>query len=522
ALGAISFITAESGRRYGAADLRLAEDLARRAAVGIDNARLFAEAREARRVAEAAREALEAERAAAVAQAEELQLVNEELECQREELATQTEELQANQGELRLQQARLEFLLQVSEELGASLESDERVLQRLADLAVPVLCDWCVIDGLGDDGRLRRLGQAASDAATVELLREIETRYPPSPEWQAHPLSVLSSGHPQLVPAIPASELASFARDAEHLRLIRALDARSRLLVPLHAGGRPLGVLTLVMGRSGRTYSEVELSLAMELAVRVSMALDNARLYGELRQADRAKEDFLAMLAHELRNPLAPLRNAVEVLRLTADREAQERNREVIARQAEHMTRLVDDLLDMSRITRGKIELRKEAVPLCTLVERAVEACAAAIEAAGHQFEVSAPTVPVWLDADPTRLEQVLINLLGNAAKYTEPGGEVHLSVEAESRDGRPWAVVRVVDSGVGIAPELLPDIFDLFMQADRSLDRAQGGLGIGLTLVRNLVELHGGTVEAHSAGPGHGSEFVVSLPALAAAPEGA
>ncbi len=231
-----------------------------------------------------------------------------------------------------------------------------------------------------------------------------------------------------------------------------------------------------------------------------------------LREADRRKDEFLAMLAHELRNPLAPIRNAVQVMRLLGLNDPHfQRARDLIERQVLHLTRLVDDLLDVSRITRGKIALRLEPVDLAAIVSRAVETSRPLIEANRHQLTLALFAGPVRVVADPTRLEQVFVNLLNNAAKYSERGCSIWVTGERQDSD----VLVRIRDTGFGIPAEVLPRIFDLFAQADRTLDRSQGGLGIGLTLVRSLVELHGGTVEAHSEGPGKGSEFVVRLPAV-------
>jgi PAS domain S-box-containing protein len=231
-----------------------------------------------------------------------------------------------------------------------------------------------------------------------------------------------------------------------------------------------------------------------------------------LRAADRHKDEFLALLAHELRNPLAPVRNATAVLRLEGTPEAGRRwAAEVIERQVGHLTRLVDDLLDVSRIRRGKIRLEKQPVELAAAVAAAVETSRPLIESHRHQLEVRLPPEPLRLEADPIRLAQVLSNLLNNAAKYTPDGGRIRLAVAAE--DGS--AVIRVTDTGLGIPAEMLGKVFDLFAQVERSLHRAEGGLGLGLALVRRLVEMHGGGVEAHSDGPGKGSEFVVRLPLL-------
>jgi signal transduction histidine kinase/CheY-like chemotaxis protein len=235
----------------------------------------------------------------------------------------------------------------------------------------------------------------------------------------------------------------------------------------------------------------------------------------EREQADRRKDEFLATLAHELRNPLAPIRNAVQVMRMSAQPRSTNNLLEMMDRQVAHMVRLVDDLMEVSRITRGNIELRREPVELAAVIASAVETSRPLIEMAGHDLAMSVPVQPLVIDADATRLGQVFSNLLNNAAKYTDPGGRIGISARRD--DGH--AVVTVSDTGKGIAPEALPRVFDMFVQANSGDSRAQSGLGIGLTLVRSLVEMHGGSVDAHSAGPGRGSKFVVRLPLSAASP---
>ena len=231
-----------------------------------------------------------------------------------------------------------------------------------------------------------------------------------------------------------------------------------------------------------------------------------------LRVADRRKDEFLATLAHELRNPLAPVRNAVEILRMknSADPDLA-RSRDVIARQVAQMARLLDDLLDVSRITRNKLELRKQPVTLAAVIDSAVETSRPLVDAAGHRLEVSLPK-PVYIDGDATRLAQVFANLLNNAAKYTPRGGSIGVHAERQGHE----VVVAVKDNGIGFAPEMRPRLFEMFSQAAPALERSQGGLGIGLSLVKALVEMHGGSVQAHSQGPGTGSEFIVRLPLMA------
>jgi PAS domain S-box-containing protein len=239
---------------------------------------------------------------------------------------------------------------------------------------------------------------------------------------------------------------------------------------------------------------------------------DRLRAEEALKEADRRKDEFLAMLAHELRNPLAPIRNALQILKMPrADHEAVRQAREMMERQVQYLVRLVDDLLDVSRIMRNRIELRKERLELATVFSRAIETTQPALDARGHELGVSLPAEPIPLEGDLVRLAQVVGNLLLNAAKYSDKASRIGLIGEQEEGE----VVIRVRDSGVGIDPELLPCIFDLFTQADRSLARSQGGLGIGLALVKRLVEMHGGKVIASSPGPGRGSEFVVRLPVL-------
>jgi PAS domain S-box-containing protein len=246
---------------------------------------------------------------------------------------------------------------------------------------------------------------------------------------------------------------------------------------------------------------------------------DRKRLDEELRnraealaRADEDKDEFLAVLAHELRNPLAPVFYA---LRLLDEKPLDDPNRwyirRIVDRQMRRLSRLIDDLLDVSRIRTGKVELRKDRIDLGAVIDHAVEVAHPLAEDRKHELTVSLPPEPVWLEADPVRLEQIITNLLSNAVKFTEDGGKIRLGVEREGQE----ILIRVIDTGVGIAPDLLPRIFDLFTQGDRSLERSRDGLGIGLTLSRRLAEMHGGTIEAYSDGVGKGSELVVRLPPI-------
>jgi signal transduction histidine kinase/CheY-like chemotaxis protein len=300
---------------------------------------------------------------------------------------------------------------------------------------------------------------------------------------------------------------------------IRDKGIRALAGVPLvSADDSVLGVLHV--GRSTpRGFGDEDIRILQLAAERVALAVEHAarreaeRRARELAEAsNRAKDEFLAMLGHELRNPLAAIRNAVATASLDESRRA--RSLDIARRQAEQLGRLIDDLLDVARITQGKIALRKERVYLVEILDHAVDSTRAFIESRGLRLGVSLAAEPVRVEADPARLEQVFVNLLSNAAKYTDAGGRVEVSSQLEADE----VVIRVRDSGIGIASDVLPRIWELFAQAERTPDRAQGGLGIGLTVARRLVEMHGGRIEARSEGVGKGAEFIVSLPALSVA----
>jgi PAS domain S-box-containing protein len=411
---------------------------------------------------------------------------------------------------------RLEALATAGERFTSTLEPAE-IVDAIGSVIVPGLADWCHVDLYDDAGELQPIftrGRTAElSVRGADLIRTYR-----APTSFGSLQYVAEKAEPLRAP------ITAEARDAAPIDdmgdFVRAQELREVIAVPLIARGRTLGAMAALLDRtsaaSGRNFSDEDFALLVELARRAALALDNARLYAEAERArheaesaSRAKDEFLAILGHELRNPLAPIVSALELMKQRGHTELR-REREVIERQVTHLSRLVDDLLDVSRIVRGKVELHRQPLDMASVVEKAVEMTRPLFTS--REIELTTWLSPAWVDADPLRLAQVVGNLLTNAGKFTPPRGRV----EIELRDTPEEAVLSVRDTGVGIQPELLPDIFGLFVQGPQALDRRQGGLGLGLAIVANLVGLHGGKVEAHSEGVGHGSTFVVRLPRIA------
>lgn len=398
------------------------------------------------------------------------------------------------------------FLADASRSL-ATLVDYASTLQRVAYLAVPFFAEWCTIHVADGDTGIRQLAAAHIDPEKTELIQDLGKRCPLAPNAKEGPARVLRTCQAEIAAEISEALIESIAPTEEHRKVLSDLNLQSYMSVPLAVRGKTFGVISFYSADPRRKYDSLDLAVAEDLAHRAAIAVENALLYSELRDADRRKDQFLAMLAHELRNPLAPIRSGLDLFLVSGfDPEVAR----MMQQQTEHLVRLVDDLLDVSRILRGRVELRREVVEIKSVVQRAVDAMRPAIEASGQEFSVSLPASPVYLRADPVRMVQVISNLLSNANKYTPPGGHIGLAVRRE-QDG---VTISVKDDGIGITEDVLPMVFDLFTQADRSLERTQGGLGIGLTIVRTLVEMHDGAVSVQSEGEGKGSEFTVHLPA--------
>lgn len=401
----------------------------------------------------------------------------------------------------------MQFLAEASRLLAGSLDMP-RTIETVARLAVEHLADWCAIDLVEPDHEVRRVATRHVDPGQQALANRLIGPLPFDRMFAAGLPRVLASGEPQIYAEIDDELRQTLAATDEQLAIIKQLGCRSIMLTPLTARGEIIGSILFCSAAANR-YLATDLALAKDLANRAALAIDNARLYDQSQDAIRRRDEFLAMLAHELRNPLAAIQSSVDVMRAGADQPRQARARDVIERQGQHMARLLSELLDIARVTRGKIVLQREPFELRTVIEDALQAVGTAAAAGQQEVRVVLPPEPITIDGDATRIKQVIVNLLDNAIKYTPPRGQLALAVSLEEQH----VVIEVKDSGVGIAVDDLPYIFDPFVQANRTLDRCGGGLGIGLTLVRTLVDMHGGEVLASSSGRDRGSEFTVRLP---------
>lgn len=411
---------------------------------------------------------------------------------------------------------RLELLADSGALLSRSLER-RATLEAVAQTLVPAVVDWCNIDLADEEGRLQRALFYHADPARRERVAALAQGVRPSPETEGSMAWAAATGRSLLLrwDATGADKIP----DPALRRIAQAMGTRVHFVVPLTARGRTLGAMAVAQAESGRDLSGDDRALLAELARRASLALDNARLFAQAEDAraqavaaNRAKDEFLAMLGHELRNPLAPIVTSLQLMKMRHP-ELALRERGIIERQVGHLSRLVDDLLDVSRIVQGKVQLSLRRLDLREVLAKAVELTEPAYQDR-RPLAVDWPAAPVPVEGDELRLVQVVCNLLVNAAKFSPPDAAVALRLRTEGSQAR----IEVEDEGVGIAPELLPHVFKLFVQGEQAPDRRGGGLGLGLGIARSLAALHGGEVAAASEGAGHGSRFTVTLPLAAAA----
>jgi PAS domain S-box-containing protein len=423
-------------------------------------------------------------------------------------------EEQAARREAEAARQRWAFLADASAVLSSSLDY-EATLAAVARLVVPAFADWCVVQIVREDGEIHTVAVAHREPGKARWATEVYSRYPTRIESEEGAARAIRTGQPQVYEHVSDETLAGVARSEEHLRLLREVGFDSALVVPLVGRTSTLGAITLVSTDPSHRLGQSDLVFAEELASRAALAIDNARLYEEAQEASRLKDEFLATLSHELRTPLNAMLGWARLLRNgELDQETAARAIDSIERNTQAQSQLVSDILDVSRIITGKLRLELRPLELGPVVDAALDAIRPAAVAKGVDLKATLePSLPLSGDAD--RLLQVVWNLLSNAVKFTPRGGSV--SLEA-GRAGEHAIEIAVQDTGVGISRDFVPYVFDRFRQGDASTTRAHGGLGLGLAIVRHLVELHGGSVEAHSGGQNQGARFTVRLPAAAPA----
>ena len=421
---------------------------------------------------------------------------------------------QAARAEVEQAERRRSFLYQAMTTLFTHPPDPQGMYTLLAHLAVPDLADWCLVDSLEQGPWATRMAVACLDPRQQERAGTLPSRTELREDAPVGLSRVLRTAEPELVPAVTDSLLRAASGEPAHPALLRLLQARSYMIVPLRARGHTLGAVTFVASGSGRRYGPDDLALAEDLCLRASLAIDNARLVGESRRAARAREDLLAVVSHDLKNPLGVVQlGAALLLRGAGSRPGGES----VAKQAtriqdatDRMSRLISDLLGWGRLEAGGLPLDWGEHSVAALLTEALESIRPLAEAKGLQLRVELPAEDVRARCDRTRVLQVLGNLLGNGVKFTTTGGELAVG----GRAGGGEVVLHVRDTGAGIAPEALPHIFDRYWQAR---DAASRGTGLGLAIAKGLVEAHGGVIRAQST-PGEGSTFSFTLPAASAA----
>lgn len=448
-----------------------------------------------------------------------LRAANAELEAKNAELRRQAEDrvrrmrAEAAKAEADAARERSAFLAEASNVLASSFDYVE-MFSGLSALLIPNFADCCIVDLVQEDGSLQPIVVVHKDKALEQKIIEFRHAFPARIDDGRGVSAALKNGVPVLCKQFGEKQIAAFARSEEEERAVGPLEIQSYMVVAMKARGRTLGGLCFA-SMTERRYNEADLTLAMELAERAGLALDNSRLYAESRQAreaaeaaNTAKDRFLAMLSHELRTPLSPVLHATTLLEEASCPEPMRSTLETIRRNVQLEARLIDDLLDLARIRNGKLQLQPEPVDAQDLLRRAVDICQPDIQTRNLQLTLELSPQRPMLEADPARIQQIFWNLISNAVKYTPPGGAIKLRAETDEAQGT--FRVEVVDTGIGIEPARLEKIFDAFEQANSG---RSGGLGLGLAICRALATLHGGSIEGRSEGAGKGSAFIVTLP---------
>jgi PAS domain S-box-containing protein len=403
----------------------------------------------------------------------------------------------------------LRFLAQVSDLLASSLDY-ETTLGTVAQLAVPEIADWCAVDIADEQGEHRRLAVAHVDPAKVELALDVQRRFPPAAEDDSV-ARVIRTGKSEWMRHIPPELIEKAPIDPQHRTILQSLGLLSYMVVPLRMHDRNLGALTFVLSESNRRFSEADLAFAEELGRRAAVAIENARLYSAAQTANRAKDDFLATLSHELRTPMTAVLGWSRMLKMGLNPQETEEALDAIERGASVQMQLIEDILDMSRIMAGKMRIDAVPVDLCAIAQSALATVHPTADAKDIEIFSSFPREAPAVLGDEGRLQQIVWNLLTNAIKFTPRGGQVSVRVTSTG----DTVTLSLRDNGEGIDPAFLPHVFERFRQQDSSTTRAHGGIGLGLAIVRHLVELHGGRITAESEGIGRGSTFTIELPAM-------
>ncbi len=411
---------------------------------------------------------------------------------------------------IKSRESKLRFMMESAKILSAKVDFRTWLLEK-AKLTVPALADWCAIDVLVEHNGLERIAIIHQDQTMTDYLLEFEKRFPTTEKNSADLYRVIHTGKAQFVPVVTDETIRQGARSPEHLEAMQRLGLKSLMIIPICARGKTLGALSLGYAGSGRVYTESAFEFFQEFCNDLGVILDNGRLSDEISKRDKAKDFFLASLSHELRNPLAPIKSALELLKLRETTTDVREELDVIEHQFDHLAKLLGDLLDVTRFTQAKVEIVPHTLELRKLVERSLKASDALLRTSDITLHFTYPSTPLPIWADDTRIEQAITNLLSNAVKFTPSGGSIWINLSKEDAGGREWAVIRVRDNGKGIDKDDLPNIFELYYQGHGTSKTS--GLGIELLLVQKIVELHKGTIAATSEGKGKGSEFVIKLP---------